>query len=89
MLEVEGCYLACPNSVIVLDFSNPMKAVEAREWKDLLCKCKDLHPETEEIQFLKWYGYNLICKIDDDETVQIGFNDKIEVKNVSIKRFDK
>ena len=89
VLAVEGCYWACPNSVIVLDFSNPMKAVEAREWKDLLGKCKDLHPDTEEIQFGDWDGCNLICKTDDDQTVQIALNDKNEEKNVSIKRFDK
>ena len=35
LLAVDGCYWACPYSLIVLDFSHPMTAVEAEDWADV------------------------------------------------------
>ena len=79
MLAVEGCYWACPYSVIVLDFSEPMKAVEMKDWHDLYSECSSHYPETDEIDFEKWDGSTLICKTDG-KIVKFRFADKVEVE---------
>ena len=56
LLAVEGCIWAAPGTVIVVDFSDPMRIVEAARWLDLgdpeLC---------EELDFVEWTSDSLVC----------------------------
>ena len=61
LLAVDGCYWACPYSLIVLDFSHPMTAVEAEDWVDVFQYCGD-HPDLDDIDFVRWEGNDLVCK---------------------------
>jgi hypothetical protein len=61
LLAVDGCYWACPYSLIVLDFSHPMTAVEAEDWADVFQYCGN-HPDLDDIDFVGWEGNDLVCK---------------------------
>ena len=57
-LAVEGCYWACPYSVIIVDFSNPRTPVEYKDWTDVYAE------NDYEIDFVRWEGNNLRCRIE-------------------------
>ena len=80
MMAVDGCYWACPENVVVLDFSNPMQAVEAKEWSDLYSKCCDTNEDLDEIVFEKWDGPKLVCKADGMKPEGFNLNGKVEVE---------
>lgn len=68
LLAVEGCYWACPYTLIILDFSEPMGIVESNNWLDV--------PDIEELQeytdpdfcFLNWQNGMLNCNLLSVET---------------------
>lgn len=81
MLAVDGCFWACPNNVIVLDFTDPMHIVESKEWMDIYTRCREEYPDIDDIEFVRWNGSKLICK-GDGGAKPAGFilNDKVEVQ---------
>lgn len=65
LLAVDGCIWAAPYSVIVLDFSDPMKIKEASHWIDLSGDVNsDIYDETE---FSSWEHDTLVCSVYRDE----------------------
>ena len=80
MLAVDGCYWACPNNIIVLDFTEPMHIVESKEWMDIYKKCSEEYPDIDDIEFVRWDGCKLICKGDGAKPEEFILNDKVEVK---------
>lgn len=62
LLAVNGCFWACPGDVIVLDFKNPMIAVESKDWSSVYgeCGCDDSKPDN--IDFDSWDKDTLVCK---------------------------
>lgn len=63
LLAVEGCFWAAPYSVIVLDFSEPMKIVAANEWIDLweIRREENGEENLEDIDFVEWEVDVLKC----------------------------
>ena len=59
LLAVEGCIWAFPYTVLVVNFSNPMKIVEAGQWLDLNGGLDSGHDD--EINFIGWDEDSLIC----------------------------
>lgn len=64
LLAVEGCFWAAPYSVIVLDFSEPMKIKSSDEWLDIMEICPDKIEglPVGDIDFEKWDTDDLIVK---------------------------
>ena len=69
LLAVVGCYWAVPYSVIVLDFSDPMKIVEQDRWLDLSEVGEEYLKPVEEnksyvcypIDFVSWEKDRIVC----------------------------
>ena len=59
LLAVEGCIWAAPYTVLVVDFSDPMRIVEARRWLDLNGDIDSGH--YDEINFIGWDEDSLVC----------------------------
>ena len=59
LLAVEGCIWAAPYTVLVVDFSDPMRIVEARCWLDLNGDIDSGH--YDEINFIGWDEDSLVC----------------------------
>ena len=57
-LAIDGCVWAYPDSIIVLNFSNPMEIVDIKHWKNVIDGDKSIH-------FEKWNGNNLIYYIEE------------------------
>jgi hypothetical protein len=61
LLAVEGCVWAAPYSIIVLDFCDPMRIIEANKWTDLdYDQTKDSYLEIYD-EFKTWTPDALIC----------------------------
>ena len=61
LLAVEGCVWAAPYSIIVLDFCDPMRIIEANKWTDLdYDQTKDSYLEIYD-EFKTWTQDALIC----------------------------
>ncbi len=60
LLAVEGCVWAAPYTVLVLDFSDPMKIVEAKEWLDLAGNINSRIYKGHD--FVSWTDDALDCK---------------------------
>ncbi len=59
LLAVEGCIWAYPYTVFVVDFSDPMRIVEAGLWLDLR---ESVDSNThDEINFIEWTEDSLVC----------------------------
>lgn len=56
LLAVEGCYWACPSSVVLLDFTNPLAEHGCEEWTDLQELIDADYTTYEDIEFSKWDG---------------------------------
>lgn len=56
LLAVDGCYWACPGSMIVIDFSDPMKIKEASEWYEIIDDIND-----KDVEFREWKSDCLVC----------------------------
>ena len=82
LLAVEGCYWACPYDVIVLDFRDPMTAVEAGQWSDAYLECSGEDCDPDEIQFESWDGQNLVCRALGDKPRDFDLDGKCNVKFV-------
>ena len=58
---MEGCIWAAPYSIIILDFSDPLKIVEADKWLDLGGKIgEDTYGEIYD-EFKSWEPDALVC----------------------------
>ena len=65
LMAVEGCIWAAPYSLIVLDFSDPMKIMEASRWIDLGGNVNS--DEYDETEFVSWEQYALVYSVCRDE----------------------
>lgn len=79
LMAVSGCFWACPFSVIVLDFSNPMTENEA--WTDLHVTIDDGYGIYDDIEFVRWES-------DGSLTVQ-GYNNNTAETDTLIFREDR
>ncbi|GHU03659.1 hypothetical protein FACS1894158_02520 [Betaproteobacteria bacterium] len=59
MLVVRGCYWACPWSVILLDFSNPMAETK---WVDVIAALPGDYDKYDNLDFIRWDKDTLILK---------------------------
>ena len=59
LLAVEGCIWAALYTVLVVDFSDPMRIVEAGQWLDLNGDIDIGH--YDEINFIEWNADSLVC----------------------------
>ena len=59
LLAVEGCIWASPYTVLVVDFSDPMKIAEAGHWLDLNGDIDSGY--YDEINFIEWNDDSLVC----------------------------
>ncbi len=59
LLAVEGCIWAAPYTVLVVDFSDPMRIVETKQWIDLGGDIDSDHYPG--IDFIEWNEDSLIC----------------------------
>ena len=59
LLAVEGCIWAYEYTVLVVDFNDPMRIVEAKQWLDLNGDIDSGH--YDEINFIKWNEDTLVC----------------------------
>jgi hypothetical protein len=78
MLAVEGCVWACPYSVNLIDFADPMNE---SKWVDVLYKLDGGYKKYEGLEFSRWDGNNLILKTSKyvNENNEIS-SDLIEIK---------
>lgn len=79
LLAVDGCYWACPENVIVLDFSNPMEPVEAKDWTDVYSECSARNKGVGGIEFVRWENAKLICRVDNLTIERMSINGRIEI----------
>ena len=79
-LAVEGCFWGAPYSVAIIDFANPMVAVEAKDWIDIYDECYKCDPTIAHIDFVKWDGPILICRSDGFVDMSLAVNGKYTVK---------
>ncbi|MBO4473886.1 MAG: hypothetical protein J5750_03125 [Clostridiales bacterium] len=90
-MAVDGCYWASPDSLIVLDFSDPMKTVETENWIDIYRIVRDTWKDAEEddigvdIEFLKREDGDLLCRIcgGKTKTVRIDLAKRSAVASVN------
>lgn len=61
LLAVDGYYWASPNSIILLDFSNPMKIVPTSNWIEVNQKYNQGYEIFDDITFKEWNYDKLIC----------------------------
>ncbi|MBQ4227356.1 MAG: hypothetical protein II697_04065 [Clostridia bacterium] len=59
LLAVEGCLWGAPYTVFVVDFSDPMRIVESRQWLDLNGDIDQEH--YDEMNFVEWNEDSLVC----------------------------
>ena len=64
LLAVSGCYWACPYSVIVLDFSDPLMEQPAERWLDLRSIIDSQYEIYDDIDFVGWENGALRLKGD-------------------------
>ena len=79
MLAVNVCIWSAPSSVIVMDFSDPMRIVEAKEWSDVYISCMDDYYDLDDIDFVRWQGSKLICKAKGAKPAAFVLDGKVEV----------
>lgn len=65
LLAVEGTIWGAPNSVIVLDFSDPMRIVEAKDWLDVRggLGSGGYDDGCDDIETAAWEADRLVCEI--------------------------
>ena len=80
LLAVNGCYWACPYSVIVLDFSNPMNPIEAEDWIDLHSECFVSNKDVGGIEFVQWKNSKMVCRADGVALESLRIHEKVEVE---------
>ncbi len=72
VLAVEGCYWACPYSVQLFSFENPMN--ENPKFVDIISLLDGDYDVYDELEFLKWEEGNLHLKaflVDNSKTMEI------------------
>ncbi|MDE7430520.1 MAG: hypothetical protein K2N34_01155 [Lachnospiraceae bacterium] len=80
MLAVSGCYWACPSSVILLDFTNPLKEQDCESWIDIHEIIDADYDIYEDIDFERWgsedftlhvTAYNIVTNRKDSLTINL------------------
>ena len=61
IMAVGGCYWACPYSIVLMDFSNPMGDAPQIDIGDLITKGHGCYGD---IAFIAWEGTDLILKLN-------------------------
>ena len=79
LLAIEGCYWACPYTIIVVNFTNPMKIIESKLWLDIYHEIKGLQLGINDIEFVKWENNQLICKSDELNNKSFNINKALDV----------
>ena len=82
LLAVDGCFWACPGDVIVLDFKNPMTAVEPNDWHSIYRKYRCDDPDLDDIEFDSWDNDTLVCKAIGVKPDAIDLEGKCKVRFV-------
>lgn len=65
MLAVEGCYWACPNSVLLVDFSNP--TCSSLKQADVLQYLEGGYDTVDDADFVRWENTSLVLSCYDTE----------------------
>ncbi len=66
LIAVEGCYWACPTTVILADFTEPLKAVEAAEWHEAQ-ECFLIDKDynfSHDISLIGWHKNSIDLKVN-------------------------
>lgn len=65
MIAVDGCYWACPSTVILADFSNPLQAVSYTDWKEVQesLNIDKNYDFSHDISFIAWHQNNIDLKV--------------------------
>ena len=82
LLAVDGCFWACPGDVIVLDFKDPMTAVEPKDWHSIYGKCGCDDPDLDDVEFNSWDKDTLVCKATGANPVAFDIEGKCKVRFV-------
>ena len=82
LLAVDGCFWACPGDVIVLDFKDPMTAVEPNDWHSIYRKYRCDDPDLDDIEFDSWDSDTLVCKAIGVKPDAIDLEGKCKVRFV-------
>ena len=82
LLAVDGCFWACPGDVIVLDFKDPMTAVEPNDWHSIYRKYRCDDPDLDDIEFDSWDNDTLVCKAIGVKPDAIDLEGKCKVRFV-------
>lgn len=82
LLAVDGCFWACPGDVIVLDFKDPMTAVEPIDWHSIYGKCGCDDPDLDDVEFNSWDKDTLVCKATGANPVAFDIEGKCKVRFV-------
>ena len=82
LLAVDGCFWACPGDVIVLDFKDPMTAVEPYDWHSIYRKYRCDDPDLDDIEFDSWDNDTLVCKASGVKPDAIDLEGKCKVRFV-------
>lgn len=70
LLAVTGCIWACPFSIIILDFSNPLKEQPAEQWLDIRKLTDPEYDHYNDIDFIRWEKGDLLLRGDNMNTEQ-------------------
>ncbi len=82
LLAVDGCFWACPGDVIVLDFKDPMTAVEPNDWHSIYRRYRCDDPDLDDIEFDSWDNDTLVCKAIGVKPDAIDLEGKCKVRFV-------
>ena len=82
LLAVDGCFWACPGDVIVLDFQDPMTAVEPNDWHSIYREYRCDDPDLDDIEFDSWDNDTLVCKTIGVKPDAIDLEGKCKVRFV-------
>ena len=74
MLAVSGCIWAAPYSVVLVDFSDPLKIVTAKNWFDIRMPIDPNYMKYGHIDFKEWDKDRLICISENGEEIMIDCN---------------
>lgn len=57
-----GCFWACPNGVILLDFTNPMQETP---WVDLIDVMDGGYEKYDDLDFVRWENADIILRASE------------------------
>lgn len=83
LLAVSGCYWACPNSAIIVDFSEPLSAQPADCWLDIRDIVDSEYTNYDHIDVLGWKNGVLSLCVDGHEVCLTGKDLKEKIIDLS------